>query len=136
MQAALDAVKESSAKAERASSEALTRKMDDMVPRREFDAKLLAIRKPSNAKPISASAKSISKSSSSKKGSNENRSPVLNFALLLAGCMTRPLRAGTSEDRQQCAINARAFHQRTKAAGKAGCYSATPVILRNRTFRT
>jgi hypothetical protein len=46
MQAALDAVKESASKAERASSEALVRverKMDDMVPRREFDAKMLAI---------------------------------------------------------------------------------------------
>jgi hypothetical protein len=46
MQASLDAVKESSAKAERSSAEALVRverKMDDMVPRREFDAKMLAI---------------------------------------------------------------------------------------------
>jgi len=46
MQVALDAVKESSAKAERSSAEALIRverKTDDMVPRREFDAKLLAI---------------------------------------------------------------------------------------------
>ena len=46
MQASLDAVKESSAKAERASTEALARmerKMDDMVPRREFDAKMLAL---------------------------------------------------------------------------------------------
>ena len=46
MQVALDAVKESSAKAESASAEALgrvERKMDDMVPRREFDAKMLAI---------------------------------------------------------------------------------------------
>ena len=46
MQAALDAVKESSAKAERASTESLSRmerKMDDLVPRREFDGKMLAI---------------------------------------------------------------------------------------------
>jgi hypothetical protein len=46
MQVALDAMKESSAKAERASTEymvRLERKMDDMVPRREFDAKMLAI---------------------------------------------------------------------------------------------
>jgi hypothetical protein len=46
MQAALDAVKESSAKAERASAEALSRmerKVDDLVPRREFDAKMLAL---------------------------------------------------------------------------------------------
>jgi hypothetical protein len=46
MQAALDAVKESSAKAERASTESMLRmerKMDDLVPRREFDAKMLAI---------------------------------------------------------------------------------------------
>jgi len=46
MQVALDAVKESASKAERASTEALMRlerKMDDMVPRREFDAKMLAI---------------------------------------------------------------------------------------------
>ncbi|HMJ89855.1 MAG TPA: hypothetical protein VK530_08560 [Candidatus Acidoferrum sp.] len=46
MQASLDAVKESASKAERASTESLARmerKMDDMVPRREFDAKMLAI---------------------------------------------------------------------------------------------
>lgn len=46
MQASLDAVKESSGKAERASMESLTRlerKMDDTVPRREFDAKMLAL---------------------------------------------------------------------------------------------
>jgi hypothetical protein len=46
MQASLDAVKESAGKAERASTESLARmerKMDDMVPRREFDAKMLAI---------------------------------------------------------------------------------------------
>jgi hypothetical protein len=46
MQVALDAVKESSAKAERTSGEALLRverKMEDLVPRREFDAKMLAI---------------------------------------------------------------------------------------------
>ena len=46
MQAALDAVKESSGKAERASAESLgrvERKMDDMVPRREFDSRMLAI---------------------------------------------------------------------------------------------
>ena len=46
MQVALEAVKESAGKAERASTESLSRlerKMDDMVPRREFDAKLLAI---------------------------------------------------------------------------------------------
>src|SRR6185436_5924677 len=46
MQAALDAAKESSGKAERASAEALgrvERKMDDMVPRREFDSRMLAI---------------------------------------------------------------------------------------------
>ena len=46
MQVALEAVKDSSAKAERSSSEALVRverKMEDLVPRREFDAKMLAI---------------------------------------------------------------------------------------------
>ena len=46
MQASVDAMKEASGKAERASVEALgrvERKMDDMVPRREFDAKMLAI---------------------------------------------------------------------------------------------
>ena len=46
MQSSLDAVKESATKAERASTESLARmerKMDDMVPRREFDAKMLAI---------------------------------------------------------------------------------------------
>ncbi len=46
MQVALDAVKESSGKAERASAEALARverKIDDMLPRREFEAKMLAI---------------------------------------------------------------------------------------------
>jgi hypothetical protein len=46
MQVALDAVKESASKAERASSESLARverKLDDTVPRREFDAKMLAI---------------------------------------------------------------------------------------------
>jgi hypothetical protein len=46
IQPALDAVKESASKAERASTESLARverKMDDMVPRREFDAKMLAI---------------------------------------------------------------------------------------------
>jgi hypothetical protein len=46
MQASLDAVKESASKAERASTESLARmerKMDDMVPRREFDTKMLAI---------------------------------------------------------------------------------------------
>ena len=39
-------MKESSAKAERASTAAMLRmerKMDDLVPRREFDAKMLAI---------------------------------------------------------------------------------------------
>jgi hypothetical protein len=46
MQASLDAVKESSGKAERASAEAMSRverKLDDTVSRREFDAKLLAV---------------------------------------------------------------------------------------------
>ena len=46
MQASLDAVKESSGNAERASAESLARlerKMDDTVPRREFDAKMLAL---------------------------------------------------------------------------------------------
>ncbi len=46
MQASLDAAKESSAKAERASSESLARverKLDDTVPRREFDARMLTI---------------------------------------------------------------------------------------------
>ena len=42
MQAALDGVKESAGKAEGASSESLARverKVDDMVPRREFDSR-------------------------------------------------------------------------------------------------
>ncbi len=46
MQASLDGVKESAGKAERASMETLLRlerKMDDTVPRREFDGKKLAI---------------------------------------------------------------------------------------------
>ena len=46
MQSSLDAVKESSGKAERASVESLSRverKMDDMVPRREFDSRMLAL---------------------------------------------------------------------------------------------
>ena len=46
MQAALDGVKESAGKAERASSEALNRverKIDDMVPRREFDSRMLSL---------------------------------------------------------------------------------------------
>ena len=46
IQAALDATKESSAKAERASAEGLSRlerKVDDLVPRREFDSRLLQI---------------------------------------------------------------------------------------------
>ena len=46
MQASLDAVKDNAAKAEHARAEALARverKMDDVVPRREFDARMLAI---------------------------------------------------------------------------------------------
>jgi len=46
MQASLDAVKESTAKAERSSMESLSRlerKMDDLVPRREFDSRMLGI---------------------------------------------------------------------------------------------
>ena len=46
MQVALDAVKENAAKAEKSSTEALTRverKIDDTVPRREFDSRMLAI---------------------------------------------------------------------------------------------
>lgn len=46
MHSALEGVKESSAKAERAHAEGLSRlerKLDDMIPRREFDAKILAI---------------------------------------------------------------------------------------------
>ena len=46
MQASVDAMKEASGKAEHASAEALTRverKIDDMLPRREFEAKMLAI---------------------------------------------------------------------------------------------
>jgi hypothetical protein len=44
--AALEAVKEASAKAERSNAEGLgrmERKIDDMVPRREFDARVLLI---------------------------------------------------------------------------------------------
>ena len=46
MQASVEAMKEASGKAEHASAEALSRverKMDDMVPRREFDARMLAL---------------------------------------------------------------------------------------------
>ena len=46
MPAALDAVKESAGKAERSSTEVILRmerKMDDLVPRREFDGKMLAL---------------------------------------------------------------------------------------------
>ena len=46
IQAALDATKEASAKTERASAEGLSRlerKIDDLVPRREFDSRLLQI---------------------------------------------------------------------------------------------
>jgi hypothetical protein len=46
MQASVDAMKEASGKAERANSESLSRverKIDDMVPRREFDSRMLAI---------------------------------------------------------------------------------------------
>ena len=46
IQVALEATKESSAKAERASAEGLSRlerKIDDLVPRREFDSRLLQI---------------------------------------------------------------------------------------------
>ena len=46
MQASVDAMKEASGKAEHASAESLARverKLDDMLPRREFDAKMLAI---------------------------------------------------------------------------------------------
>ena len=46
IQAVMDATKESSAKAERASAEGLSRlerKIDDLVPRREFDSRLLQI---------------------------------------------------------------------------------------------
>jgi hypothetical protein len=46
MQASVDAMKEASGKAEHASAESLSRverKIDDMLPRREFEAKMLAI---------------------------------------------------------------------------------------------
>jgi len=46
MQASVDAMKEASGKAEHASGEALSRverKIDDMLPRREFEAKMLSI---------------------------------------------------------------------------------------------
>ena len=46
MQSSVDAMKEASGKAEHASAESLARverKIDDMLPRREFDAKILAI---------------------------------------------------------------------------------------------
>jgi len=46
MQASVDAMKEASGKAEHASAESLARverKIDDMLPRREFEAKMLAI---------------------------------------------------------------------------------------------
>jgi hypothetical protein len=46
IQPALDAIKESSAKSERAGADGLLRlehKLDDMVPRREFEARVLLI---------------------------------------------------------------------------------------------
>lgn len=46
IQAGLEALKDGSAKAEKASAEGLLRlerKIDDMIPRREFDAKMLSI---------------------------------------------------------------------------------------------
>ncbi len=46
MQSSVEAMKEASGKAERASAESLARverKMDDMVPRREFDSRMLAL---------------------------------------------------------------------------------------------
>ena len=46
MQVAVEGVREIAAKAEKSSTEALARverKMDDMVPRREFDSRMLAI---------------------------------------------------------------------------------------------
>ena len=46
MQSSVEAMKEASGKAEHASAESLARverKIDDMLPRREFDAKMLAI---------------------------------------------------------------------------------------------
>ena len=46
MRSNLDAVKEASAKAERSSTEGMTRlerKLDDMLPRREFDARVLLL---------------------------------------------------------------------------------------------
>lgn len=46
MQASVNAMKEASGKAEHASAESLVRverKIDDMLPRREFEAKMLAI---------------------------------------------------------------------------------------------
>jgi hypothetical protein len=46
MQASVDAMKEASGKAEHTSAESLARverKIDDMLPRREFEAKMLAI---------------------------------------------------------------------------------------------